>query len=36
MHWADPTLAITWPLLENMLPILSDKDRQAPFITSLS
>jgi dTDP-4-dehydrorhamnose 3,5-epimerase len=36
IHWADPALAITWPLLENMHPILSDKDRQAPFITSLN
>ncbi|WP_270836035.1 dTDP-4-dehydrorhamnose 3,5-epimerase [Aeromonas sp. QDB30] len=31
LNWADPTLAITWPLMENTPLILSDKDRQAPF-----
>ncbi|MEA9442906.1 dTDP-4-dehydrorhamnose 3,5-epimerase [Aeromonas caviae] len=36
INWADPALAISWPLLENMPLILSDKDRQAPFITSLN
>ena len=35
INWADPALAISWPLIENTPPILSDKDRQAPFINSL-
>lgn len=34
LHWADPELAIVWPLMENIPLILSDKDRQAPFINS--
>lgn len=34
INWADPELAIAWPLVENRPPILSDKDRQAPFIHS--
>nr|WP_042009714.1 dTDP-4-dehydrorhamnose 3,5-epimerase [Aeromonas fluvialis] len=33
IHWADPGLAIAWPLLENEPLLLSDKDRQAPFFT---
>ncbi|WP_270831536.1 dTDP-4-dehydrorhamnose 3,5-epimerase [Aeromonas sp. QDB03] len=36
INWADPALAISWPLMENTPPILSDKDRQAPFIASLN
>lgn len=36
INWADPTLAIAWPLMDNVPLILSDKDRQAPFITSLN
>lgn len=35
INWADLALAISWPLIENTPPILSDKDRQAPFINSL-
>ena len=34
LHWADPELAIVWPLMEHIPLILSDKDRQAPFINS--
>ncbi|MBP0604376.1 dTDP-4-dehydrorhamnose 3,5-epimerase [Aeromonas sanarellii] len=34
LHWADPELAIVWPLMENIPLVLSDKDRQAPFINS--
>ncbi|MGU5641916.1 dTDP-4-dehydrorhamnose 3,5-epimerase [Aeromonas caviae] len=34
INWADPELAIAWPLVENLPLILSDKDRQAPFIHS--
>lgn len=36
INWADPKLAIAWPLMDNVPLILSDKDRQAPFITSLN
>ncbi|MFQ2222903.1 MULTISPECIES: dTDP-4-dehydrorhamnose 3,5-epimerase [Aeromonas] len=31
IHWADPALAIDWPLVDNIPPLLSDKDRQAAF-----
>ena len=31
LHWSDPTLAIEWPLMENVPLLLSDKDRHAPF-----
>ncbi|GKR01033.1 dTDP-4-dehydrorhamnose 3,5-epimerase [Aeromonas caviae] len=31
LNWADPELAIAWPLMENIPLVLSDKDRQAPF-----
>ena len=31
LNWSDPTLAIAWPLIENVPLILSDKDRNAPF-----
>ena len=34
LNWADPELAIAWPLMENIPLVLSDKDRQAPFIHS--
>lgn len=34
LNWADPALAITWPLMENVPLILSEKDRLAPFITT--
>jgi len=36
INWADPALAITWSLMENTPLILSDKDRQAPFMSSLN
>ncbi len=31
LHWNDPTLAITWPLKENL--IISQKDQSAPFFS---
>ncbi|WP_395949805.1 dTDP-4-dehydrorhamnose 3,5-epimerase [Aeromonas mytilicola subsp. aquatica] len=31
LNWSDPTLAIAWPLMDNVPLILSDKDRHAPF-----
>ncbi|QLL90918.1 hypothetical protein GWG10_14575 [Aeromonas caviae] len=31
LNWSDPTLAIEWPLMENVPLLLSDKDRHAPF-----
>ena len=36
LNWADPELAIAWPLIETVPVILSEKDRLAPFITSLN
>lgn len=36
LNWADPTLDIVWPLMDNMPLILSDKDRQAPLINTLN
>lgn len=36
LNWADPVLDIAWPLIENKPLILSDKDRQAPFMPSLN
>lgn len=36
INWADPSLNIPWPLMENSPLFLSDKDRQAPFMTSLN
>ena len=32
-NWADPELAIAWPLMENIPLVLSDKDRQALLFT---
>lgn len=32
LNWADPELAIDWPIIENIPLVLSDKDRRAPFI----
>lgn len=29
VRWNDPTLAVSWPVMD---PILSDKDREAPFL----
>lgn len=34
LNWADPTLSIAWPFMENTPLIISDKDSQAPFIIS--
>ncbi|MNH52344.1 dTDP-4-dehydrorhamnose 3,5-epimerase [compost metagenome] len=31
LNWSDPTLAIAWPLMDNVPLVLSDKDRHAPF-----
>ncbi len=31
LNWADPTLAIKWPILEHVPLFLSEKDRNAPF-----
>ncbi|AUU21580.1 dTDP-4-dehydrorhamnose 3,5-epimerase family protein [Aeromonas caviae] len=31
LHWSDPTLAIEWPLMDNVPLRLSDKDRHAPL-----
>ncbi|MDX7921504.1 dTDP-4-dehydrorhamnose 3,5-epimerase family protein [Aeromonas media] len=31
LNCSDPTLAIAWPLMDNVPLVLPDKDRQAPF-----
>ncbi|MEB5775839.1 dTDP-4-dehydrorhamnose 3,5-epimerase [Aeromonas caviae] len=31
LNWAEPALAIVWPLIADMPLILSDRDRQAPL-----
>ncbi|BBT05960.1 dTDP-4-dehydrorhamnose 3,5-epimerase [Aeromonas hydrophila] len=36
INWADPELSISWPILGDIPLVLSDKDRQAPFITSVT
>ena len=30
--WSDPNLAITWPLVDNQQPLLSDKDKQGKLL----
>ena len=35
LKWADPSIAIRWPLPPATQPILSDKDKQAPLIATI-
>ncbi len=32
IRWSDPTLAIDWPLVNGVAPVLSAKDRDAPLL----
>ena len=36
LNWADPALAIRWPLLNGMSPKLSEKDENASMLSSLA
>ena len=35
LNWADPAIAIAWPLPAAAQPVLSDKDKQAPLIAAI-
>lgn len=36
LRWNDPDIGINWPLPENVKPILSPKDENAPFLKELT
>jgi len=36
LRWDDPDIGINWPLPENVKPILSPKDENAPFLKELT